>query len=54
VGIGHRLTKPGTAQTSGMVERFNGCISDILQTHQFLSGEDWLEILRHDVFLYNH
>lgn len=30
--IKHRLTKPSTPQTNGMVERFNGGIADILKT----------------------
>ncbi len=30
----------GTAQTNGMVERFNGRIEDVLQSHRFNSGED--------------
>jgi len=32
--IEHRLNKPGTPQTNGTVERFNGRISDILKTHR--------------------
>ncbi len=39
LGIEHRLTKPRTPQTNGMVERFNGRISDVLQSHHFVSGE---------------
>lgn len=38
LGIEHRLTKPKTPQTNGMVERFNGRISDVLNTHRFISG----------------
>jgi transposase InsO family protein len=38
--IEHRLTRPRTPQTNGMVERFNGRIADILKTHHFMSGED--------------
>jgi len=40
LGIEHRLTRPRTPQTNGMIEYFNGCISDILKTYPFLSGED--------------
>ncbi|GGY06557.1 IS481 family transposase [Litchfieldella qijiaojingensis] len=33
-GIQHRLIKPGRPQTNGMVERFNGRISDVLATRR--------------------
>ena len=38
----HKLKpiQPRTPQTNGMVERFNGRISDVLQSHHFVSGED--------------
>jgi len=41
-GIEHRLIKPGRPQTNGMVERFNGRISDVLATRQTgrLSDDD--------------
>ncbi len=54
LGIEHRLTKPRTPQTNGMVERFNGRISDILATHHFVSGEDLDQTLHRYVVLYNH
>ncbi len=54
LGIEHRLTKPRTPQTNGMVERFNGRISDILKTHHFLSGEDLAQTLQRYVFRYNN
>lgn len=54
LGIEHRLTKPRTPQTNGMVERFNGRISDILKTHRFSSGEDLEATLHRYVALYNH
>jgi len=38
LGIEHRLTKPGTPQTNGMVERFNGRIADVLKTNRFRDG----------------
>ena len=50
--IEHRLTPPRSPQTNGMVpliaassdcravERFNGRIEDVLQSHHFRSGED--------------
>ena len=36
LGIEHRLTKPRALQTNGMVERFNGRISDILKDPSLL------------------
>ncbi len=53
LGIEHRLTKPRTPQTKGMVERFNGRISDVLQSHHFVSGEDLAQTLYRYVLLYN-
>ena len=38
--IEHRLTPPRSPQTNGMVERFNGRIEDVLQSHHFRSGEE--------------
>ena len=54
LGIEHRLTKPRCPQTNGMVERFNGRISDILKTHHFNSGEELGQTLHRYVELYNH
>ena len=39
LGIEHRLTKVRRPQTNGMVERFNGRITDILRIHHFQSGK---------------
>lgn len=47
------LTKPRSPQTDGMVERFNGRISDVLATHWFESGEDLAQTLERCVWLYN-
>ncbi|MBS0391395.1 MAG: transposase, partial [Proteobacteria bacterium] len=52
--IEHRLTKPRTPRTNGMVERFNGRIADVLTTHRFSSGEDLEQTLLRYVALYNH
>jgi transposase InsO family protein len=43
--IEHRLIKPGTPRTNGMVERFNGRIADVLKTHRFNSQEDLAQTL---------
>lgn len=51
--IEHRLTKPRTPRTNGMVERFNGRIADILKTHRFNSAEDLEQTLMRYVALYN-
>ena len=52
--IEHRLTRPRTPRTNGMVERFNGRISDVLKTHRFHSGEDMRQTLERYAHLYNH
>jgi transposase InsO family protein len=54
LGIEHRLTKPRTPRTNGMVERFNGRIADVLKTHRFNSREDMEQTLLRYVALYNH
>ena len=54
LGIEHRLTKPRTPQTNGMVERFNGRIADVLKTHRFNDAEDMGQTLMRYVSLYNH
>lgn len=53
LGIEHRLTKPRTPQTNGMVERFNGRISDVLRGNHFESGDDLRQTLHRYVALYN-
>lgn len=52
--IDHRLIKPRHPQTNGMVERFNGRISDILATHHFNSDESLEVALLRYVRIYNH
>ena len=54
LGIEHRLTQPRTPRTNGMVERFNGRISDVLKTHHFSSALDLEHTLLRYVALYNH
>jgi transposase InsO family protein len=51
--IEHRLTKPKTPQTNGMVERFNGRIEQVLRTHRFKQSEDLAATLHRYVWLYN-
>jgi transposase InsO family protein len=49
----HRLTPPKSPQTNGMVERFNGRIEEVLQSHRFRSGEELETTLHRYVWLYN-
>ena len=53
LGIEHRLAPPMRPQTNGMVERFNGRIEDVLQSHRFRSGEDLEHTILRYVRLYN-
>ncbi len=53
-GIAHRLIKPRHPQTHGMVERFNGHISEVLATTRFDSAQSLEENLSRYVRLYNH
>jgi len=53
LGIEHRLTPPMRPQTNGMVERFNGRIEDVLQSHRFRSGEELEQTILRYVRLYN-
>jgi transposase InsO family protein len=50
--IEHRLT-PRSQNPNGMVERFNGRIEDVLQSHHFRSGEELEATLHRYVWLYN-
>lgn len=51
--IEHRLTKPRTPKTNGMVERFNGRLEQVLRSHHFNSAEDLEKTLHRYVWLYN-
>ncbi|HCJ12610.1 MAG TPA: IS481 family transposase [Opitutae bacterium] len=52
--IDHRLTKPRSPQTNGMVERFNGRIADILKSTRFLSAADLAKTLTDYLYSYNN
>jgi hypothetical protein len=53
LGIYHRLTPAQSPQTNGMVERVNGRIEDVLQSHHFRSGEDLNATMHRYLLLYN-
>jgi transposase InsO family protein len=48
------MTRPRSPQTNGMVERFNGRISEVQATHHFKNAEDLETPLLRYVWLYNH
>ena len=53
LGIEHGLTPPRSPQTNSMVERFNGRIDDVLQTHQFNYALDRKQKLLRSAVRYN-
>ncbi|MCK7499001.1 MAG: IS481 family transposase [Comamonadaceae bacterium] len=53
LGIEHRLTRPRTPKTNGMVERFNGRLAQVIRSHHFNSAEDLRATLQRFVWLYN-
>lgn len=54
MGIKHRLAPPRHPQTNGMVERFNGRISELLQQTRVDSRADLETTLLNYLKLYNH
>ena len=51
--IEHRLIKPRTPQTNGMIERFNGRIADVLATTRVDSSEHLAETIKRYAKVYN-
>uniref|UniRef100_UPI0004884BF5 integrase core domain-containing protein n=2 Tax=Ferrimonas senticii TaxID=394566 RepID=UPI0004884BF5 len=52
--IEHRLISPGKPQTNGMVERFNGRVSEILKATRFDCRADLEATLLRYAHVYNH
>lgn len=53
LGIEHRLTKPRTPKTNGMVERFNGRISEVVRQTRFASAAELETTLERYLKTYN-
>ena len=54
IAVEHRLSPPRHPQTNGMVERFNGRISELLQQTRFANAAELATTLQHYLKLYNH
>ena len=54
LAIEHRLCPPRHPQTNGMVERFNGRISEIIGQTRFKSAAELETTLKHYLATYNH
>ncbi len=54
LGIEHRLTQPYSPQTNGLVERFNGRITEILRKNHFYTYKQLKETLEKYLICYNY
>ncbi|WP_456324847.1 IS481 family transposase, partial [Desulfonauticus submarinus] len=52
--IEHRLIKPYTPQTNGMVERFNGRISEVIKQTRFVLAQELKDTIYNYLHLYNY